>query len=153
MSDNKIDESIDKARSGAKNLIDKASDGSKKLAKDAKKGLEKGESELQRAAERVGEWLSGAAAGTWDVAAKTAGAARDVASKVFVELQNPVVAVNAVLGGGALMAWLHGYAEHQSRYLQGKTDRAILATVGGVAALVAADGLLSYKYYRQFDRK
>ncbi|AET38569.1 Om14p Ecym_3057 [Eremothecium cymbalariae DBVPG len=157
MADNKIDESIDKASNGAKDLIDKASEESKKLAKGAKKGLEKGENELTKWWGQLKDWVEGATSSvvnlTTDAASKTVEATKATVSRVMVELHNPVVAVNALLGTGALLAWLHGYAEHQRRYLKGKSDKAILATVGGITALVVADGFVSYKYYKQFDKK
>ncbi|AMD19806.1 HCL345Wp [Eremothecium sinecaudum] len=157
MSDNKIDESVDKTRDGAKHFIDKASEESKKLAKDAKRGLEKGESELHKAWNKLREWIEKSASLTakvgCDAAANTAEITKNVASRAYVEMQNPVVALNTLLGGGALLYTLYGYAEHQSRYLRGKSDRAILATVGTLTAFLVADGVLSYKYYKQLDKK
>lgn len=157
MSNKDIDSSIDKASSKTRKFIEKASEDSKRLAKGTKRGLEKGESELWKIWESVHCWIDRTTSVTMKVsnnaASKTAELTKVVASRVYTEAQNPVVFLNALLAGGAVFGSLYGYAEHRARYLKGKSDRTILATVGLITATILADGFLSYNYYKKLDRK
>ena len=84
--------------------------------------------------------------------AAAASKAKSIAGRSWEELQNPVVLLNVLLGSGALTGLLAGYAQYDTRYLKGKSDGAVLATVGGATAIVAIDALLSAKYYKKYSK-
>lgn len=96
----------------------------------------------------ISQAVSHARGATTTAAAKT----KAVAGKSWGELQNPVVLLNVLLGSGALSGLIAGYAQYDTRYLKGKSDGAVLATVGGAAAIVAIDALLSAKYYKKYRK-
>ncbi|GAV49424.1 hypothetical protein ZYGR_0P00670 [Zygosaccharomyces rouxii] len=73
-------------------------------------------------------------------------------SESWEELHNPVVLLNFLLGSGALAGLIGGYAQYDTRYLKGKSDGVILATVSGASAIVAIDALLSAKYYNKYRK-
>lgn len=140
-----------------KKLADDASEESKKFSKEASKKFRDGENFVVEKLKSLQQLLSSVlASGAKTVSNSVSTLAvktRDTGNKLYLELQNPLVAVNAVLGAGGLCALLHGYAEHHTRYLKGKSDSVILATVSGAAALLVLDGVLVNKYYSKFDKK
>lgn len=73
-------------------------------------------------------------------------------SNVFKALQNPVVAINVLLGAASVTSLLVGYIKYEKRFLADKSDLTIVGSVVGIGALLTADCFLSRKYYKKFDK-
>lgn len=151
----------------AKEVKAAAKDKASRAAKEAHGAVDKAQDEFKKQVNNA----EGILKPYWDkfvefvsnVASTTAGATQaavsnvaygtsKAASVVFHELQNPVVAVNAILGAASITTILNGYA-HKKRFLKDKSDQDICLIVSGVSAFVAADAYVSYKNYKKFDKK
>lgn len=143
---------------------------SQKAGSEAKKAAEQLEKDSETAKDTVDSWskqvkksveaastsvsngISQAVSQVRSATTAAACRARSIAGRSWEELHNPVVLLNVLLGSGALSGLLAGYAQYDARYLKGKSDGAVLATVGGTAAILAIDALLSAKYYKKYSK-
>ncbi|AQZ12835.1 OM14 (YBR230C) [Zygosaccharomyces parabailii] len=107
---------------------------------------------VHKAASTVTAGINGAVQGARSITAAVAAKTHSLASQSWQQVHNPVVLFNVLLGTGAVSSLLCGYAHYDTRYLKGKSDGAVLAIVGGATALVAADAVLSAKYYKKYRK-
>ncbi|CEP20779.1 unnamed protein product [Cyberlindnera jadinii] len=74
------------------------------------------------------------------------------AHKATEELQNPVVATQAVVAVGAITGLVIGIQE-RAKIFRYKSDCEITAILAGLVGLVVLDGVLFTKYYPKYDKK
>lgn len=74
------------------------------------------------------------------------------ANTAYEELQNPVVATQAVVAIGAIAGLVVGIQE-RAKIFRYKSDSEINLILAGLVGAVALDGLLFKKYYPKYDKK
>lgn len=123
---------------------------------EAKKHIGEAEDFVKPYWDKFVEFVSSVATRTASVTQATVATVASGASRAAVtiatELQNPVVAVNVLLGAASVGTLLNGYAKER-RFLKGKSDKDIMLIVSGLSVFVATDAFLSYKYYKKLDKK
>lgn len=142
---------------GTKKASQKLREEAQELAEEAEELSNSGGSgcadALHRIHRAVASLLGAAAARVSAAGSTVASSTTRAGSRALVELQNPVVVANVALGAGLAASLLRGYAKYHARYLKGKSDGAIIATVAGAGAFLALDVVLCSKYYSKFDKK
>lgn len=75
-----------------------------------------------------------------------------VGNNFLISLQNPVVAVNALLAATSVTSLLIGYIKYEKRFFADKSNTFIISSVVGITGLLTADCFFSNKYYKKFDK-
>ncbi|CDO95772.1 unnamed protein product [Kluyveromyces dobzhanskii CBS 2104] len=151
-----VKEGKEAAKNKASHAAHDAHDAVDKAHEEIKKHIDNAEGILLPYWDKLVEIVSAVASRTTSVTKATASTVVTktsyATSRVFHELQNPVVAFNALLGAASITTVLNGYANRR-RFLKGKSDQDIALIVSGVGLFVAADAYVSYFNYKRFDKK
>lgn len=139
------------AKSKTEDLKKDVSKEAEKLSKKAKKWEDEGASFLQKVWSQLVATTTEAKDQVCAFGSSIVPKSQVAADRVLVELQNPVVVVQSLVGVSAAIATYFGIKE--SHRVQSESKLVIGVHAAIITGLIAADAFLFKKYYPQYDKK